>query len=175
MLPSPFPRGCLCSLASRPLCRTQRRQKSVVFQHELGNLTNAVIELQKLVAEHHGVTVEHPISLGEKEEGDGDADEGDEAPDSAGRNEGGDPPTVNLRGAGADEGNPDRGGDEGGDGGHDGTKDAGGERARRLFTRMEGGDEEKVRRATARDEPAALRGGIAGPRQLKGSPREGYK
>eukprot|EP00752_Nemacystus_decipiens_P009606 g8583.t1 len=126
---------------------------------EVGNLTNAVIELQKLAADHYGVTVEHPITLGEKEKGDEDAAEGDEAqPDGAGGDQGGTPPTVNLRGVGEDGGSPDAGGDGDGYGGSGVAADADGDNARRLG------------RAAGEGEPAALRGGSAGPRQLEGSP-----
>lgn len=126
----------------------------------MGNLTNAVIELQKLAVDHYGVTVEHPITLGEKEEGDEDAAKGDEAQQTgAGGDEGGNPPTVNLRGAGADGG-------EGGDGEAVG---AGGYGARRVLTREKGGPEEDTGPAAAGDEPTAPRGVRAIPRRLQGS------
>lgn len=117
------------------------------LQWEVGNLTNAVMELQKLAVEHYGVTVQHPITLGEKEEGDEDAAEGDETQqDGTGEEEGGSPPAVNLRGAEGNGENPD-GGEEGdGDVGADDTADAGGEGARRLLERAKGDQEEKTGR-----------------------------
>lgn len=155
----------------------QHREKIEHLTYEVGNLTNAVIELQKLAAEHYGVTVQHPITLGEKEEGDEGVAEGDETKQdgAGGGDEGGDSPALNLRGAGADGGEPDGGGGGDVDGGSGDAADADGGAARRSLTRKEGEQREQQMRRAAEavgDEPAALRGASAGPRQPRESPQE---
>lgn len=173
VVPSPLPASHI------PETTTTDRQKAKSVQtltYDLGNLTNAVMELQKLAADHYGVTLEYPVTLGDKEEGAEDADaEGDKTqPVDAGGGEGGDAPTGNLRGAGADGGNPEGSGGGDGDGGDGDAVDTGGDHARRLFTREKGEPEGRTgpaAAAVAGDEPAALRGGSGGPRQLEGGPR----
>lgn len=136
----------------------------------MGNLTNAVIELQKLAADQYGVTVQYPITLGEKEEGDEDAAEGGEAQpegDGAGGDESGNHPTLNLRGGGEDGGSRDGDGDVDGSG----VAAGGGDGARRLLTREKGEPEEEARGVAGGDGPAGLRGGRVEPRKLEGSER----
>ncbi|CAM9157215.1 unnamed protein product, partial [Scytosiphon promiscuus] len=103
------------------------------LHYEVGNLTLAVIEIQKLLVEANGATIEHTIKLAHEPEEDQAGDEaGVQGSGGGGSGEGGgggDPPTVMLRGAeagqeGAVVGNPD-GGDiveGGGDGGADGAR-----------------------------------------------------
>eukprot|EP00903_Cladosiphon_okamuranus_P015612 g14416.t1 len=123
------------------LAKLSDKEKIQNLTYELGNLTNSVIELQKLAADHYGIALEYPANLGDKAEGDEGADGADGAdgdktqPNEAGGGEAGDAPTVNLRGFGAG-GHSDGSADGDGD-----AVDAGGKRTRRLLWR-EGGEPE---------------------------------
>lgn len=122
----------------------------------MGNLTLAVIEIQKLLVESNGVTIEHPIKLAETPEGEQVADENAVQGGNDGGDGGGDPPTVMLRGAeqgqeGAVAGSPDGGGNGEGDGGGDG-----GDGDRRRLSSLGTRDDRSTERP-ARGKTAALR------------------
>ncbi|CAN0186396.1 unnamed protein product [Ectocarpus sp. 4 AP-2014] len=91
-------------------------EKNEALHYEVGNLTNAVVELQELMVETNGVTIQHPVTLPEPEEGEGEdggggdggggggggennAAEGVRASQDGDEGEDGDHPKVMLRGA----------------------------------------------------------------------------
>lgn len=157
---------------------THHRQKLQNLHYEVGNLTLAVIEIQKVLVETNGVTIEHPIKLAvlpeEDKPGDENAVQGDGGGEDGG--EGGDsPPTVAmLRGAepGQEDAvleNPDGG--ENGEEGHGGSgSSADGVGARRRLASVE------TREDRPEDRPAAVgKGGTVANRlrgNMKGSARE---
>ncbi|CAM9535772.1 unnamed protein product [Ectocarpus sp. 12 AP-2014] len=84
-------------------------EKSEALRYQVGNLTNAVIELQELLVETNGVTIQHPVTLPEPQEGEGEdggggggennAAEGARASQDGDEGEDGDNPKAMLRGA----------------------------------------------------------------------------
>ncbi|CAB1117226.1 unnamed protein product [Ectocarpus sp. CCAP 1310/34] len=86
-------------------------EKNEALHYQVGNLTNAVIELQELLVETNGVTIQHPVTLPEPEEGEGEdggggggggknkAAEGVRASQDGDEGEDGDHPYAMLRGA----------------------------------------------------------------------------
>ncbi|CAM9236129.1 unnamed protein product [Ectocarpus sp. 12 AP-2014] len=84
-------------------------EKNEALRYQVGNLTNAVIELQELLVETNGVTIQHPVTVPEPEEGKGEdggggggennAAEGVRASQDGDEGEDGDHPKAMLRGA----------------------------------------------------------------------------
>ncbi|CAM9470595.1 unnamed protein product [Ectocarpus sp. 6 AP-2014] len=86
------------------------KEKNEALHYQVGNLTNAVIELQEVLVETNGVTIQHPVTLPEPEEGEGEdgggggggennAVEGVRASQDGDEGGDGDHPKAMLRGA----------------------------------------------------------------------------
>ncbi|CAN0349928.1 unnamed protein product [Ectocarpus fasciculatus] len=85
--------------------------KVEALQYDVGNLTNAVVELQHLLVETNGVTIQHPVALPESEEEEGEGEGGGDggennavegvraSQDGGGEQDGDQPKVAMLRGA----------------------------------------------------------------------------